>query len=307
MNKSNTEKTEFPTRKLDPPKRRRVNFMPVGRQVKGSGLLKNGIPLSQQKENSGMKRNVLNVMLGLFVATAFGMAGCGGGGGGGTAAPAGTNSAPVANAGTAQSVVAGAVVTLDGSASSDANGDLLTYSWSFTSKPNGSSAALSSATVAKPTLTPDVAGAYVFNLVVNDGKVNSVAATATVTAVTASVTVEMEPNNSPVTANTPTTGTMMTGQLSSNLDQDWYKVTAASAGTTSVSFTGTGCYNGGSGWSISILDSASTVLASTTVGYPDCSGHLQMGIGAAGTYSASVQARGSYASSNNYSINVSAP
>lgn len=83
------------------------------------------------------------------------------------------NVAPVANTGTVQNVYTGTVVTLDGSGSSDANGDLLTYSWAFTSKPIGSSATLSSATTVKPTFTADVAGTYVFNLVVNDGKVNS--------------------------------------------------------------------------------------------------------------------------------------
>jgi len=93
------------------------------------------------------------------------------------------NAAPVANAGTAQSVIAGAVVTLDGSASSDANGDSLTYSWGVTSKPGGSSAALSSATVVKPTFTADVPGTYVFNLLVNDGKVNSTAATVSITSI----------------------------------------------------------------------------------------------------------------------------
>jgi hypothetical protein len=92
------------------------------------------------------------------------------------------NAAPVAVAGFSRSVVTGSVVTLDGSTSSDANKDLLTYSWSFTSKPVGSSAALSSATVAKPSFTADVAGAYVVNLLVNDGKLNSAVVAITITA-----------------------------------------------------------------------------------------------------------------------------
>jgi len=101
------------------------------------------------------------------------------------------NAAPVANAGTAQSVANGTQVTLDGSASSDSNGDTLTYSWSFTSKPSGSSAALSSATAIKPTFTPDVAGAYVLSLTVNDGKVSSSAASVNITATstTGSITI----------------------------------------------------------------------------------------------------------------------
>src|SRR5450756_456170 len=45
------------------------------------------------------------------------------------------NAAPVANAGVAQNVATGNVVTLDGSASSDANGDALTYVWTLTTKP----------------------------------------------------------------------------------------------------------------------------------------------------------------------------
>ena len=97
------------------------------------------------------------------------------------------NVAPVANAGVAQNVVTGSAVTLDGSASSDANGDALTYAWILTSKPASSAAVLTASTSAKPALTADVAGTYVATLVVNDGKLNSAAATITVTAAVANV------------------------------------------------------------------------------------------------------------------------
>lgn len=97
------------------------------------------------------------------------------------------NVAPVANAGVAQNIVAGSVVTLDGSASTDANSDPLTFAWTLTSKPAGSTAALSSSTSAKPTFTADIAGTYVASVIVNDGKVNSTAATVSVAAAVANV------------------------------------------------------------------------------------------------------------------------
>ena len=96
-----------------------------------------------------------------------------------------TNAAPVANAGTAQSVVAGSRVTLNGAGSTDANGDPLTYAWTLTSRPTGSTAALTGATTAAPSFTADLAGTYVASLVVNDGKVNSASASVTVTAAVA--------------------------------------------------------------------------------------------------------------------------
>ena len=97
-------------------------------------------------------------------------------------------STATANAGTTQSVAVAAVVALDGSASRAEVGRTLTYAWTLTSRPAGSSAALSSATAAKPTFTADVAGTYVATLIVSDGRVNSAAATVSITAVAHTLT-----------------------------------------------------------------------------------------------------------------------
>ena len=94
------------------------------------------------------------------------------------------NTAPVSNAGAAQSATAGTTVKLDGSASTDADNDTLSYAWTLVSKPAGSASTLVGADTAKPTFIPDVAGSYVASLIVNDGKVNSDPATVTVTAQT---------------------------------------------------------------------------------------------------------------------------
>ena len=78
------------------------------------------------------------------------------------------NLAPIANAGTQQSVAVGSEVTLDGSKSTGLNGLPLNYTWSFVSKPAGSSAALTNSTTVNPKFTADVAGDYVARLVVSD-------------------------------------------------------------------------------------------------------------------------------------------
>ena len=88
---------------------------------------------------------------------------------------------PTAIAPSNQTVTKGRVVTLYGSATSNANTPI-TYAWTLTSKPAGSQAALSSMTTTTPTFTADVVGAYVVSLVVNDGTVNSAAATTNITA-----------------------------------------------------------------------------------------------------------------------------
>lgn len=95
-------------------------------------------------------------------------------------------SAPVANAGAGQAVTTGTLVTLDGSASTASTGSALTYQWSFSSRPFGSLATIANPTDARPTVRPDVAGAYVITLLVSDGR-STASASVAVTATTAYV------------------------------------------------------------------------------------------------------------------------
>jgi hypothetical protein len=83
------------------------------------------------------------------------------------------NSRPVADAGEDQTVRVGQLTVLTGEASSDADGDPLTFDWSLTVKPEGSAAALQNPTDVRPLFTPDQPGAYVAQLVVNDGTARS--------------------------------------------------------------------------------------------------------------------------------------
>lgn len=93
---------------------------------------------------------------------------------------ANANQPPVANAGPDQTVRLSSLVTLNGSGSSDPdNGpSALSYAWTKTAGP---SASLSGASTAKPTFTPNTKGVYSFGLVVNDGLLNSNAASVNIT------------------------------------------------------------------------------------------------------------------------------
>jgi RHS repeat-associated protein len=92
------------------------------------------------------------------------------------------NSAPVAQAGEDQTVFVRDTVELDGSASADVDGDPLSYSWMFIDVPEGSTAVLDGLSEKKPTFTPDLAGTYEVQLIVNDGQVDSPAAKVVITA-----------------------------------------------------------------------------------------------------------------------------
>lgn len=98
------------------------------------------------------------------------------------------NAAPVADAGVSRSVITGAVVSLSGLGSTDANQDRLGYDWRMVSRPAGSVAALRNPKTAGPDFVADLNGDYVVSLIVNDGKLDSAPAFATITATATNAT-----------------------------------------------------------------------------------------------------------------------
>lgn len=83
------------------------------------------------------------------------------------------NRAPIANAGTGQTVTVGTQITLNGSGSSDPDGNTITYAWTISNKPSTSTATLTGPNTVNPKITLTVAGTYTFQLIVNDGALNS--------------------------------------------------------------------------------------------------------------------------------------
>jgi len=87
---------------------------------------------------------------------------------------------PVANPGPNQTVTAGTLVTLNGSSSTDSDGLPLTYQWALSTTPSGSTAVLTSTNAVSTSFTADLPGNYVAQLIVNDGYLNSLPATVTI-------------------------------------------------------------------------------------------------------------------------------
>jgi len=102
------------------------------------------------------------------------------------------NMAPTAVAGDGQVVVLNTTASLDGLLSNDPEDDPINYCWSIASVPMGSMAGLVGSTTATPSLTPDLAGTYVIELIVNDGFVDSEPDTVTITAITGAAFAEFK-------------------------------------------------------------------------------------------------------------------
>lgn len=115
------------------------------------------------------------------------------------------NSQPVANAGQDRTAPVGDTVQLDGSGSQDPDGDPLSFRWAIMAKPEGSTASLSDPSAEKPTFIGDVAGLYVLQLIVSDGRIDSEPDTVTVTVNAVPVNRPPQITSSPVT--TATVGT----------------------------------------------------------------------------------------------------
>jgi hypothetical protein len=92
------------------------------------------------------------------------------------------NSAPVADAGEDLTIATGERAVLDGSRSSDVDGDPLGFTWSIVSQPPGEATVIAEADRPVAEFTPQAAGAYVAQLIVNDGHVNGAPDTAVVLA-----------------------------------------------------------------------------------------------------------------------------
>jgi hypothetical protein len=101
-----------------------------------------------------------------------------------------TNETPVADAGEDQELAVRDTVYLDGGDSHDPDEDPINFSWAFDSLPANSNSVIANDTAVNPSFSPDVAGTYVVELIVNDGTVDSEPDTVSITVVSAEEVVQ---------------------------------------------------------------------------------------------------------------------
>ncbi|MDJ0870111.1 MAG: PKD domain-containing protein, partial [Myxococcota bacterium] len=144
------------------------------------------------------------------------------------------NSPPVADAGPDQTLPVGDTATLDGSGSTDVDGDPLSYAWALTSAPRGSAAELSDPGAVMPTFELDLPGAYVAQLIVNDGQESSDPDTVTLLTENSAPVADAGPDQTPLVGETVT----LDGSGSSDVDGDLlafeWSFTARPAGSAAV-------------------------------------------------------------------------
>jgi hypothetical protein len=128
------------------------------------------------------------------------------------------NQPPVANAGPDRSARLGQILQLDGSASFDPEGDPVTYRWVLTSAPSGSVVSLLP-TGANLTFQAQSPGTYILQLIVNDGTVDSVPDSVTITVSTTANAVPVA-NAGPDSTVTPGSVVPLDGSGSSDADGD---------------------------------------------------------------------------------------
>jgi len=142
---------------------------------------------------------------------------------------------PVADAGPDQTVLVGDTVQLDGSGSNDPDPlDTLTFAWSFVSVPAGSTATLSDATAVNPTFVVDVSGNYVVQLIVNDGTVDSLPDSVSISTDNSPPVADAGPDQTPFVTQTVT----LDGSGSTDVDGDpltySWSITSQPSGSTAT-------------------------------------------------------------------------